>query len=92
MDQGQDMVRLHLMADTDYEILVAATVTKVSASEVKTLEPLLEEVFAESPDLTLLCTDLSADRGYDSRPLKEALWDTWQIRPIIDTCMMWRDE
>ena len=54
---------LHLMADTTWEIPVAATLTKASASEVKTLEGMLEEVFAESPDLAMRCKDLSADRG-----------------------------
>ena len=42
---------LSLIADTTYEIPVAATVTNASASEVKTLEGVLEEVFAESPGL-----------------------------------------
>ena len=35
---------------------------------------------------------MSADRGYDSGSLKKVLWDNWQIRPIIGTRMMWRDE
>ena len=83
---------MNLIADTDYEIPVAAMLTKAAASEVKTLEGMLEEVFTESPDLASRCQDLSADRGYDSGPLKEALWDTWQIRPIIDVRMMWRHE
>ena len=83
---------LSLIADTTWEIPVAAAVTKASAPEVKTLETLLEDVFEESPDLATRCTDLSADRGYDSGPLKETLWDTWRIRPIIDVRLMWRHE
>ncbi|MDE0359763.1 MAG: transposase [Rhodospirillaceae bacterium] len=83
---------LHLIADTTWEIPVAAALTKASASEVKTIETLLEDVFADSPDLATRCTDLSADRGYDSGPLKETLWETWRIRPIIDVRQMWRDE
>ena len=59
---------------------------------MKSLETLLEDMFAASPDLAGRCTDLSADRGYDSGPLKETLWETWQIRPIIDVRMMWRQE
>ncbi len=83
---------LHLIADTTYEIPVAAALTKASASEVKTLEGMLPEMFEESPDLATRCKDMSADRGYDSGPLKKTLWETWQIRPIIDVRMMWRNE
>ncbi len=83
---------LHLIADTTYEIPVAAALTKASASEVKTLERMLPTMFEESPDLARRCRDMSADRGYDSGPLKKVLWDTWQIRPIIDVRMMWREE
>ena len=39
---------LHLIADTTYEMPVAATLTKASASEVKTLEGMLPAVFEES--------------------------------------------
>lgn len=64
---------LNLIADTTWEIPVAATVTKASASEVKTIETLLPDVFEESSDLAVRCQDLSADRGYDSGSLKETL-------------------
>ncbi len=83
---------LHLIADTTYEIPVAAAVTKASVSEVKTLEAMLPTIFEESPDLATRCRDMSADRGYDSGPLKKALWETWQVRPIIDVRLMWRNE
>ncbi len=52
----------------------------------------LPDVFAESPDLACRCTDLSADRGYDSELLKETPWETWRIRPIIDARLIWRHE
>ncbi len=67
-------------------------VTKASASEVRALDGLLSRTFDETPELAGRCTDLRADRGYDSGPLNRRLMDTWGIRPVIDTRLMWRDE
>jgi len=45
-------------------------------------------VFEEGPALARRCKDTDADRGCDSGSLRKALWETWQIRPIIDTRTM----
>ena len=84
--------RRHLLADTTHEVPVAAMVTKASASEVRTLDGLLSRTFDETPELAECCTDLCADRGYDSGSLNGRLMDTWGIRPVIDTRKMWREE
>ena len=70
-------------ASTVYEIPMAWRLTRASASEVKTLEGMLPARFGAEPELAARCRDLSADRGLDSSPLKEMLWDRWRIRPLI---------
>lgn len=83
---------LHLIADTHYEIPVAFSVTPASASEVRELDGLLDELFEQSPALAQRCRDFSADRGLDSGDIKAKLWDEWQIRPLIDTRELWSEE
>ncbi len=83
---------LHLIADTDHEVPVAFEVTRASASEPGVLSGMLEELFAEAPEMAGRCADFSADRGLDNARLKARLWDRWHIRPLIDTRLMWRAE
>ena len=83
---------LHVIADTKYEIPVAVTVTPASASEVVTLEGMLQALYTETPEMAERCRFFTADRGYDSGSLKARLWDAWRIRPIIDTRRLWRAE
>ncbi len=83
---------LHLIADTHYEIPVAMHITPASASEQIELRAMIREAFNEIPRLMERCKDFSADRGLDSAETKTLLWDDYQIRPLIDTREMWRDE
>ena len=82
---------MHLIADTRYEIPVACRVTRASRSEVKQLEAMTEALFEETPELAKRCQDFSADRGLDSGPLKESLWDDY-ARPLIEPRELWKDE
>ena len=84
--------RVHLIADTRYEIPVACRVGRASQSEVKQLETMTEELFKETPELAKRCRDFSADRGLDSGPVKAKLWDDYGIRPLIEPRELWRDE
>ncbi len=84
--------RLHLIADTRYEIPVALEVTKASASEPVVLSEMVRELLGKDRGLADRCSDFSADRGLDSAKLKAALWDDHGIRPLIDTRAMWREE
>ena len=84
--------RIHLIADTAYELPVAWKVAPASTSEVKTLEGMLPALFREEPELAARCRDFSADRGLDSGPLKASLWDRWQIRPLVPARNLWREE
>ena len=83
---------LHLIADTDHEVPVAFAVTRASASEPRVLPGMLEALFTEMPRLAGRCADFSADRGLDNAAQKRQLWDEWNIRPLIDTRLMWRVE
>ena len=84
--------RLHLIADTEYEIPVAFDVTKASAAESPVLTRMVRALFAKDSALEGRCADFSADRGLDGAQLKQALWDEYGIRPLIDTREMWREE
>ncbi len=83
---------IHLIADTHYEIPVAFHLTPASHAEVIELDHMLDELFEETPTLAVRCMDFSADRGLDSGELKGKLWDQHQIRPLIDTRELWREE
>lgn len=83
---------LHVIADTRYEIPVAAHLTRASASEQVELRDMLGETFAEEPELAARCADFSADRGLDNAQTKALLWDAYAIRPLIDTRELWREE
>ena len=83
---------LHLIADTDYEIPVAFAVTRASRAETGVLAGMVDELFVGMPGLADRCADFSADRGLDNALQKKRLWDEWNIRPLIDTRLMWRVE
>jgi hypothetical protein len=83
---------LHLIADTHYEIPVAFHLTPASHSEQVELRDMIVELFNEHPELAQRCEDFSADRGLDCAQTKALLWDDYQIRPLIDTREMWREE
>ena len=83
---------LHLIADTRYEVPVAFAVTRASGPEAGVLPGMLEDLFAKAPQMADRCADFSAGRGLDNGLLKARLWDSWAIRPLIDTRQMWRAE
>ncbi|MFZ4696033.1 MAG: transposase [Verrucomicrobiia bacterium] len=83
---------LHLIADTQYEIPVAMHLTPASHSEQIELRVMIKETFVETPEFAERCRDFSADRGLDSAETKTLLWETYGIRPLIDTRELWREE
>ncbi len=84
--------RLHVIADTKYELPAAFTLTRASVSEVKELDRMTDALFAREPELAKRCGYLSADKGLDSAALKKKLRDDWRIRPIMDSRGLWRQE
>ena len=81
--------RLHLIAHTPYEVF---EVTRASASELKVLSGMVDDLFAGAPGLADRCADFRANRGLDNAAQKKRLWDEWNIRPLIDARLMWRVE
>ena len=84
--------RLHIIADTKYELPVAFSVTRASVSEAGELDRMTELLFTKEPELKNRCRYFSADRGLDSAELKKKLWDDYRTRPIIDNRELWRQE
>ncbi len=84
--------QLHLICDTIHEIPVAFEVLPASASEVKRLVPMVEQLAKSHPEIVERCADLSADRGLDSGDVNRALWQEHRVKPVVDTRRLWKDE
>ncbi len=80
--------KLHLIADTKYELPVAFSVTRASVAEGPEAHRLLKKV---EPVLLDRCDHFTADRGYDDTKLIVKLRDTYEINPIIDIRNLWKD-
>ena len=83
--------RLHLIADANYELPVAFTVTKASNSEQKETVKQIKEMKQERPKRLEKCKHFMADKGYDSGKLITLLEDNG-IVPIIDIRNCWKDD
>ena len=84
--------QLHLIIDAEYELPVAFEVKGASASEAKSLLPMVRKLQKRQPDLVERSQVLMADRGLDSAEISQELWDEHGIKPVIDTRAMWKDE
>ncbi len=84
--------RLHVIADTRYELPVAFTLRRASVSEAGELDRMTGLLFAKNPELKNRCRYLSADKGLDGAELKKKFWDDYRIRPIMDNRELWRQE
>ena len=80
--------RVHILADTDYELPIEYTVTKASKSERKEL---IKHINMLSPELREKISTLSADKGYDDIKTIEFLRDN-EIKAVIDIRNFWKDE
>lgn len=83
---------VHVVADTKHEIPLAIEVTPASHSEQPVLRRMIAALYQATPELASRCADFSADRGLDCAATKQLLWDEYQIRPLIDTRLLWRAE
>ena len=85
--------KLHLVVDSHWELPVAFEVTKASAGEQPVAHRLLDALDVRHPALLERCEYFSADKGYDTGSLSRRLWDTHQVRPVIDIRNLWdKDE
>ena len=83
--------KLHLIVDANYELPLAFKVTKASEAEIPKAHDLLDEIEERHPDILEMCEYLDADRGYDDGKLITRLWDSYEIKPVIDIRNMWKD-
>ena len=84
--------KLHLLVDTTYELPMAFSVTRASASERNQVIPLLEDHIQSHPRAGARRDILTADRGLDDHKLIESLYDAYQVKPVIDIRNCWKQE
>lgn len=82
---------VHLVADTDYELPVAFTVTRASKNEMPVLRKLLRSTERHRPHILKRAELFTADRGYDDGKLYDVLWKQHRIKPVIDIRNLWKD-
>ena len=80
--------RVHILADTNYELPIEYTVTKASMGE---REQLIKHINMLNAELRDKISTLSADKGYDDGKLIEFLRDN-EIKAVIDIRNLWKDE
>lgn len=78
--------RVHILADTRYELPIEYTVTKASVSEKKEL---LKHINMLSKELRDKVETLSADKGYDDIKVIDGLRE-YGIKAIIDIRNQWK--
>ena len=83
--------KLHLIADTKYELPVAFSVLPANSSEIPAARKLIKAMYAEHPERLDQCSCLTADRGYDDTKLHKRLWRKHQIKPVIGIRRSWKD-
>ncbi len=85
--------RLHLIADTVYELPMRFEIMPATVSEQKVLPRMIREIFGQDTDLKDRCKEFSADRELDSGPLKQMLWDMNILSaPLVNTRALWSEE
>jgi hypothetical protein len=84
--------KMHLVADATYELPVAFTLTKASASEVIEMrDALLPKLAQDHPELVDRCQAAMFDRGYDDTAMITQLDEEHDIAPIIGIRDCWQD-
>lgn len=82
---------VHLIADTDYELPVAFTVSRASKNEMPVMRKLIRSLDRHRPHMLKAAELFTADRGYDDGQLMDLLWRTHRIKPVIDIRNVWKD-
>ena len=83
--------KLHLIADTRYELPVAFTVLPAHHNEMPVMHRLLDRLAVRHEQVLQRSETFSGDRGYDDGKLVARLWDQWRIKPVIDIRNTWKD-
>ncbi len=82
--------KLHLIVDAEYELPVAYSVTKASASDLTVGKEMIEDLALERPSVLENAQLLLGDKAYDDTDLITKLWDKHNIKPVIDIRDLWK--
>ena len=82
--------KLHLIVDAEYELPVAYSVTKASASDLTVGKEMIEDLALERPSVLENAQLLLGDKAYDDTDLITKLWDEHSIKPVIDIRDLWK--
>jgi hypothetical protein len=82
--------KLHLIVDAEYELPVAYSVTKASASDLTVGKEMIEDLALERPSVLENAQLLLGDKAYDDTELITKLWDEHNIKPVIDIRDLWK--
>ncbi|TVQ40254.1 MAG: transposase [Spirochaetaceae bacterium] len=83
--------KLHLIADTSYELPIAFSVLPANHNEMPVMHRLLDGLAEGKQEILHSCEVWSADRGYDDGKLLQRLWDEYRIKPVIGIRNTWKD-
>jgi hypothetical protein len=83
--------KIHLVVEGQYELPVGYEVTKASASDISVGKALLAKTAEGHRQLLNDTETFLADKAYDDTALICALWDRYEIKPVIDIKNKWRD-
>lgn len=83
--------KVHLLADSRYELPLGYCVSRASKSDQVMLKPLIEKTRRKHPQVLKKSQELTADKGYDDEDHHRLLWDEYGIKPLIDIRNMWKD-
>jgi hypothetical protein len=84
--------QLHLIVDANHELPLAFEVERASTSEATRLLPMVKDLTLRHPEIGESAETLVADRGLDSAEINRDLLDDYNIKPVIDTRALWREE
>jgi hypothetical protein len=84
--------KVHIMADSQYELPIMSKLTKASNSDSPELMPMVKGMKQKYPEILKRAKDLRADRGYDSAENNAGLWDRYGIKPVIGIRQMQKDK
>ena len=82
--------KLHLIVDAEYELPVAYSVTKASASDLTVGKKMIDDLAVERPSVLEIAQLLLGDKAYDDTGLITKLWDEHNIKPVIDIRDLWK--
>jgi len=83
--------KLHLLVDSTYELPLGFKLTKASVGDSPELLPLIEQLGQQHPQIAGRGRECAADKAYDSAENKADLYDQYDIKPVIDHRLMWKE-